>query len=152
MFRKLKELALKLLKDGLSPGKIALGIAVGIAIGNFPLYGPSTIMCLLAIALFRLNTPLVLAGHYSMTFVKPFLILPFLRIGEFVFRAEPLPLDLVALTRQFKADAWGTLQEFGWSFLHAVVGWCVMLPLMVGGIYLVVKPMVVKWQALRVKD
>lgn len=135
MFKKSTQLIKQLLREGLSPRRIAIAVALGIGIGVFPIYGTTTIMCACAAFIFRLNAPLIFANHYAMTFVKPLLIIPFLRVGEWIFRAEAMPLSLPELTRRFREDALGFFSEFGWSFLHALVGWLVTMPLALLAVY-----------------
>ncbi|WFB36140.1 DUF2062 domain-containing protein [Kiritimatiellota bacterium B12222] len=146
MFSKLKALISQHLRQGLSQTKIAQGVALGLAIGVFPIYGLSSVMSLCLASLFRLNLPLVIAGLYAVTFFKPFLIVPFLRIGEFLFRADPLPINLVQLSEHFQENAWATLQEFGWSFFYATVGWVALLPMSFGLTYFILRSMIFKWR------
>ena len=152
LFKKTTKLIKKLLSEGLSPKRIAIAIALGIMIGIIPIYGVSTAMCGLVIWGFKLNAPVLFANHYAMTFVTPFLIIPFLRIGEWIFRAEPMPLSVTQLTEKFSEDAWGFFQEFGWSFLHASVGWVVSLPIVVGRIYVVSLLVIERWPRKVISD
>ena len=132
---RIKQVVLECLRSGLSPHKVAIALAVGICVGIFPIYGPFTLVCVALVWLGRLNAPIVFAGYYGMTFVKPLLIIPFLKLGEWVFQAEPMTISLTELARRFAVDAMGTLAEFGWSFIHATVGWLVTLPLLVLFLY-----------------
>ena len=50
---------LDLLRQGIIPEKIALSIALGITLGVTPVLGSTTILCLLAAVLFRLNLPAI---------------------------------------------------------------------------------------------
>lgn len=146
MFKKLKSVILDFLSKGLSPRKISIGVALGICMGIFPIYGPITVICFGLAWILRLNAPLVVAGCYSMTFVKPVLILPFLKLGEWIFRADPMGISLTELTRQFFDAPFATLQEFAWSFLHAIVGWLSVLLLLMPVIYFITLRIVHTWQ------
>jgi uncharacterized protein (DUF2062 family) len=46
---------LHLLTQGITPEKIALSLAFGIMLGVFPVMGTTTVLCLIAALLFRLN-------------------------------------------------------------------------------------------------
>jgi uncharacterized protein (DUF2062 family) len=135
--KRLVALIRKLVTEGLSPQKISWAVALGITLGIHPIYGPVTLIALGLAFLLRLNKALVLAACYAMAFIKPMLILPYLKLGEWLFRADPMPISLVQLSARFAAAPVGTLQEFAWSFLHAFVGWLVTVPLLLGGVYLV---------------
>ncbi len=127
--QRLKNLILPLLRQGLSEHRAASALALGIAIGVFPIYGMSTLLAGAVGVLFKMNLPILLAGMYAMTWVKPLLILPYLRLGESLFGASRMTISLTELSRRFAEDAWSTLHEFGWSFLHAISGWMITLPL-----------------------
>jgi uncharacterized protein (DUF2062 family) len=145
MLKKSANLLKKVLREGLSPHRAAIAVAVGIAIGIFPIYGTTTVMCVVAAFIFRLNAPLIFANHYAMSLVKPLLIIPFLRVGEWVFRAEAMPLSVPQLVSRFRADAGAFFQEFGWSFLHATVGWLVVMPFLLGTVYLICFQVIHRW-------
>ena len=128
--KKLKQVILDYLSQGLSRRRVALAIAAGLAIGIFPIYGPMSMLCLGLGWVTGLNATILLAGLYAMSFAKPLLILPFLLIGEWVFQADPMGISLVELARRFSMSPWATLAEFAWSLVHAIVGWLVILPLL----------------------
>ena len=133
--KKLKQIIREYLAKGLSQKRIAVAIAVGLSLGIFPIYGPMSLLCIGLGWATGLNAPILLAGVYAMTFAKPLLILPFLKIGEWVFQADPMGVSLVELTRRFSMSPGGTLAEFAWSFVHAMVGWLVTLPLLLPFLY-----------------
>lgn len=146
----LKSKALDTLRSGLGPRPAAIAIAAGVTLGVFPVYGPITLICLAVAWLARLNAPLMLAGLYTMTFVKPLLILPYLRLGEFLFGADPMPISLVELSRRFAEDAIGTFSEFGWSFAHAVSGWLITVPPLMAILYAASRLAIRQWYPIAV--
>lgn len=152
MFSNLKTTAATFLRQGLSPASVAVAIAVGAVFGVFPIYGPVSLLCLAVVWLAHLNAPTTFAAYYSMALMKPLLIIPFLRLGEWLFRAEPMSISLVELTRRFGEDAMGTLKTFGWSFLHAAVGWLVVAPFLLGAIYLISRASIHRWHSWRNED
>jgi uncharacterized protein (DUF2062 family) len=61
---------------------IALSIALGVTLGVTPVLGSTTVLCLLAALVFRLNVPalqLVNCGMYPLQLALP---IPFLRVGD----------------------------------------------------------------------
>lgn len=149
--KKLLELLKRLLHEGLSPEKASLAAALGISFGLCPLIGPVTLMLLGLAFILRLNKPLVIAAGYSMSFVKPVLIIPFLKLGEWIFRADPLTISVEELAKQFSEAPMATLREFAWSFAHATVGWLAVTPLLMGGIYLASMSLIRKWHERRAR-
>ena len=81
-----------------------------------------------------------------MIFVKPLLILPFLKLGEEIFGAESMPISIQELWVRFSDQPMATLVEFSWSFLHATVGWLVVAPLIFLAAYPVVHALALRWR------
>ena len=65
IFRRVVDPLLSLLRQGLSPERLALSVAVGIALGVLPVLGTTTLLCTLAAILFRLNVPAMQLVNYS---------------------------------------------------------------------------------------
>ena len=57
--RKVMTPLLDLLRQGVTPEKIAAAIAIGCVLGVFPMLGTTTALCAAAAALLRLNLPLI---------------------------------------------------------------------------------------------
>jgi len=69
------------LKQGMSPRRLALTIALGCAIGCIPVVGIPTLLCAgLALGL-RLNLPAIQAANYAVMPLQLILIVPFVRLG-----------------------------------------------------------------------
>lgn len=71
--------------------------------------------------------------------LKLALIIPFLRLGEWLFAAEPFALSLTEFSSIFFDDWVATMREFAWTFAHAIVGWLMASPLIYLIIYFVAK-------------
>jgi uncharacterized protein (DUF2062 family) len=120
---------------------------MSLTIGVFPIMGFATpVNTFVAFAL-RMNQPIVLAANFSTAPLKLALIYPFLRLGEWIFGAEPLSLSLIELSERFAADRLGMLREFGWSFFYAFAGWLVCAPLLYLAFYWIARPLVLSVQA-----
>ena len=69
------------LRQGISPRRLALTLALGCAIGYIPVVGIPTLVCAaLALAL-RLNLPAIQAANYAVMPLQLLLIVPFVRLG-----------------------------------------------------------------------
>jgi uncharacterized protein (DUF2062 family) len=128
--RRLVEPFAALFKQGLSPEKIVLCVVAGSVLSIFPILGSTTILCTVAAVVLRLNLPAIQAVNWLCSGVQLLLIIPFIRIGEKLFSATPLPLSLTQLAALFKADWIAFLRQFWVTLLHAIAGWGVVcLPL-----------------------
>ncbi len=73
------------LRQGISPRRLALTLALGFAIGCLPVVGIPTALCaMLALAL-RLNLPAIQVANYAAMPLQVLLILPFVRLGGWLF-------------------------------------------------------------------
>ncbi len=86
------------LRQGMSPQRLALTLALGFAIGCIPVVGAPTVLCAgLAFAL-RLNLPAIQAANYAAMPLQVALILPFVRLGGWlVARSQHHPHALAVL-------------------------------------------------------
>jgi uncharacterized protein (DUF2062 family)/trans-aconitate methyltransferase len=81
--REIQDVLYKLRTEGMSPGKQAAAVALGVFIGVSPLYGLHLALCILLARLFRLNAGLTyLAAHISLPGITPFLLLAELETGR----------------------------------------------------------------------
>jgi uncharacterized protein (DUF2062 family) len=139
-YRRLALPVLDLLRQGVTPEKLALSLALGAVIGVFPGLGCSTTMCALVAVFWRLNLPAIQILNYFMYPVQIALIIPFFRLGERLFHAPHLPLSVSQISAMVRGDFWGT-SKFLWTTLwHAMVVWAIFAPFFVGLIYFLLVP------------
>ena len=81
-----------------SPQTIALLVAVGFALGTFPIFGVPTILCALAAAILRLNSPAIqLINQLSSPF-QLVLLIPLTRLGARIL-GEHIAWSIAVATR-----------------------------------------------------
>lgn len=122
------------LRQGISPEKIALTIALGAVIGSFPILGSTTLLCALAAFVLRLNQPVIQLVNYFTYPLQLALLIPLLRAGEF-FGAPQLALSIPQMIERFEAGAWQFMLDFGLIALGGVAAWCVLAPLATAILY-----------------
>ena len=118
-----------MLQAGLSPEGLARSVAIGLALGIIPLLGTSTALCVGAALAFRLNQPAMQLANYLAYPLQLALLLPFIRLGERLFRAPHLPLELSGLVQAIRADAWTAVGQFWTSLWHACIAWLLIVPI-----------------------
>lgn len=128
MFIRIKQHIRGQLSQGLSPRGCSRAVATALTVGVFPILGLSTLLNTACAQLWRLNQPIVQSVNWICGPLKIALIFPFLRLGEFLFQAEPFNLSLAEFSRRFYADSSATMMEFGWTFVHAATGWLCCVP------------------------
>jgi uncharacterized protein (DUF2062 family) len=130
-----------LLRQGVTPEKIALTAALGVTIGVFPALGWTTILCTIAALALRLNLPAIQLVNYVMYPVQFILLLPFYRLGEKVFRAPHLPISPPQILAMAKVNLQATV-AFLWSTTwHAIVVWAALAPVGTAIVYFLLAPL-----------
>ena len=140
-YRSFVQPLLDLLKQGVTPEKLALSIALGAVLGIFPALGWTTALCALIAFLWRLNLPAIQIVNYSMYPVQIAFILPFFRLGEKLFRAPRLPVSVPQIYAMARADLWGAI-KFLWSTTwHAMIVWALIAPFLTTLLYFLIVPL-----------
>lgn len=112
------------LRQGISPRKLALTLALGFAIGCIPVVGIPTVLCAaLALAL-RLNLPAIQAANYVAMPLQLILIVPFVRLGGWLFASGSQKGLTVGQMLRVSPSALAT--QMGAMAGHALVGWVVV--------------------------
>ena len=148
--RKILDPLLALLRQGISPRRLALCVAIGIVVGNVPILGISTILCGALALAFRLNLPAMQLVQAAMAPSQILLIIPFVRLGEWLVRAPAQPLSIKAgmtLIAQGVGHAVVVLRD---AILHAGLAWILVAPPAVFLFYRLLTP-VLERAALRTK-
>jgi hypothetical protein len=122
-YKKAVEPVVALIKQGISPEKISLGMACGIILGVFPVLGATTILCGMVAIIFRLNLPAIQLVNYMVYPLQLALLIPFFHLGDLLFQVEPLPFSAQELIALLRSDLWGTIRAFWGTTLHAIVAW-----------------------------
>jgi len=128
-YRKLVLPIIDLLRQGITPEKIAQSVAFGIVLGVFPVLGSTTILCALAAIVFRLNLPAIQLVNYFVYPIQLALLIPFIRFGEILFRAPHVSLSLSFIFHTIRENAWQATKTYWTSGWHAMIAWCLVGPL-----------------------
>jgi len=137
---KLIDPIIELLKQGISPKKIAWSIAFGISLGVFPVLGSTVILCTIVTFLFRLNLVAIQLVNYLVYPLQLALFIPFIRLGEFVLGREPFPLSMELIFTMLKDDMLNAIKTFWVANLHGIFGWFLVGPLFTVVAYKVLVP------------
>ena len=120
---KLIDPIVNLLKQGITPDKIALSVALGCVLGVFPMLGTTTLLCGLAAWSLRLNLPAIQLVNYFIYPMQLVLLVPFLKAGSWLTGGAAVDLTIVQVFSLLKSDLWGTIQTFWSATVGAVALW-----------------------------
>jgi uncharacterized protein (DUF2062 family) len=126
--RRVLDVTLAQLRQGITPQKIALTIALGVALGLFPILGSTTALCLLAGVLFKLNQPVIQLLNWMVAPLQVPGIYLFVRAGERLTHSPPVSFSITALMIAFKASPLRFLQQYGTTGLRGVLAWLLFAP------------------------
>lgn len=139
-FRKTWLLVLALLRQGLTPKKLALTIALGIVLGLFPVVGTTTILCAAVAIPLRLNLPLIQAVNYLVYPLQIIMIIPFIRMGEWIFGSPKRGMSATEITKFLTADPLGAFSALWALTLPAIVAWTLVAAATVAVTYVALVP------------
>lgn len=131
---------LDLLRQGITPEKIALSIALGITLGVTPVLGSTSILCFLAAFVFRLNVPAIQLVNYFVYPLQLALLIPFFHMGEWIFAERPPSLSTAQIVNLIRADVWRAIAILWTATMHALVAWLAIGSLASLVIYLLLVP------------
>jgi uncharacterized protein (DUF2062 family) len=124
--RRLVEPLARQLTQGVSPGALALALALGVVIGSLPLLGATTILCAAAAAGLRLNQPAIQVANYAAYPLQLALYVPFFQAGAWLFDRPPVAFTVGQIRAQLDADPAGTLQRYAGANARALVAWALV--------------------------
>jgi uncharacterized protein (DUF2062 family) len=133
---------IQLLRQGVSPEKIALTIALGIILGVTPVLGSTMLLCTFAAIVFRLNLPaiqLVNGVVYPLQFI---LLIPFYRLGAWMFRADASAISLGGVTALIREGVGHAIRTLWVVTMHALIAWLVLGVVTLAILYTVLVPLV----------
>jgi uncharacterized protein (DUF2062 family) len=139
-YRKIVLPIVDLLRQGITPEKIALSIALGAVLGIFPVLGSTTILCAAAAFVLRLNLPAIQLVNYLIYPVQLVLFLPFLQAGSRIIGARPVALSMTDVFGMIKSAPWTLIKMLWVASLGAMAIWMVVSPVLIAAIYFTLAP------------
>lgn len=122
---RLTRLLLDLLKQGITPHKLALAVALGVLLGVTPVIGVTILACTVAALLLRLNLPLIQLVNNLCYPLQILLLIPFVQAGQRLFGEPPLPFSAGQIVAMVEADPWGSVAQLWHYTLHGLAAWLV---------------------------
>ena len=117
----------RLLRQGLSPVKLSLVIALGITLSIFPVLGTTTLICTFVSLLFNLNLPAMQLANYAAFPLQVILFFPFLKLGETVSKVSLDPLSKVQLISAFDEGFFYAIEKLSYYLMVACLGWALAI-------------------------
>ena len=112
------------LSQSVSPRRLALTLALGLAIGCIPIFGISTLVCAALAFALRLNLPAIQAANYAVMPLQLLLILPFIRLGGWLMSSGQVQVARASTLAH--ASPLAIIQQFGGLAVQALAAWLIL--------------------------
>lgn len=123
------------LTQGVTPKLLAWTCALGVTLGIFPILGSTTLLCLIAGIVFKLNQPILQALNYLVYPLQLVLFPVFLKLGEKLFNADPITFVPTTLVKEFADNPSEFMSKYGAAGLHGIVVWSLIAPILLASVY-----------------
>ena len=143
-YRRIALPVLALLRMGASPEKLAWSLAIGVAIGINPMLGTTTLLCLAAAFMFRLNIGASQLGNHIVYPLQLLLVIPFIHVGTRVFHTAPLPLSPKNMLAEARTAPIALLRQIWLWERHALAVWAAFAVILVPVIAFSLTPLLKK--------
>ncbi|MCI1189196.1 DUF2062 domain-containing protein [Hymenobacter sp. DH14] len=143
------------LKAGLAPGQLALTVGLGVAIGLIPAFGLTTLLSAAVALRLRLNVAIMQLATHLMTFFQLALLIPLLRAGAILMGQgdKVANLTVASLRQLIDREGWEAVGKLLWrAELGALLLWAAGGAMLVGVLYLVLKPVFTRIVARQVEE
>jgi hypothetical protein len=138
--RKVVRPILEFLRQGLTPEKLSFTIALGITLGVIPVLGSTVLLCTLVAIAFRLNLAAIQLVNWLVYPFQLALLIPFYRIGGWIFRTPPSELSVVHILSIIRTNLLHAIATLWTVTIHAVVAWLLLGSIATGLFYLLLIP------------
>lgn len=136
-----------LLKQGCEPDAIARSMVIGALVGVIPILGTTTALCMVIALAARLNLVAMQLVNWMIYPLQFALLIPFFRLGAWLFREPPITLQPHELVAMFRADLMGSLQALWTTTWHASVAWLLLGAPVALALYHLLKPLLERYAA-----
>jgi len=127
--RKVRDPLVAELRQGATPEAVSAAVVVSFAIAIIPFIGLTTLLCLIAGRLFRLNHVVMQIVNHASFALQILLIVPFVRLGETLLGARHFALTPKAIIDEFNRSLPDFVEKFWLTGLHGLIGWLITVPL-----------------------
>ncbi len=128
----------EVLQSGITPEKLALTVALGIALGLMPVLWGTSLFCALLAGVCGLNQGAIQAVNYLCYPLQIALFIPFCRLGESLFPWGP-KVSAAVLGHALHGHLGSTISLICWASLRGVGAWLVTAPPLLLALYPLLK-------------
>jgi uncharacterized protein (DUF2062 family) len=139
--RRVVEPVVQQVKQGVTPEKLALSLALGVVVSVMPVLGVTTFVALALSAVLRLNHVAVVAANYAAYPLQIVLYIPFFQVGARITGGPPVPFSFTQIQAELAAGIWPTVVRYAGANARAMAAWLLVAPLATWLLYLALRPL-----------
>ena len=124
--RRIRGPVMQLLKQGLTPEKLSLTIALGIVLGTIPVLGSTSLACAGVAAVLGLNQAAIQGVNYLVYPLQLSLLIPLLRLGSILFGDNSFRLGLTEMKTMAQAGMFSAIATLWTATLHGLAAWALL--------------------------
>ncbi|HJV91037.1 MAG TPA: DUF2062 domain-containing protein [Holophagaceae bacterium] len=128
------------LRQGLSPARLAWTVAVGLALGVYPVLGVTTLLCLGVAQGAKLNQPVIHLVNQAAYPLQLLLLVPFMKLGIALIPGFHLRLGLAEMLRLLAADPLGAIRSLWGASWRGQLAWLLTAPPVAAALALILTP------------
>ncbi len=129
-----------LLKQGITPEKLAFSVALGLIIGIIPLMGVSTALCAVIALCFDLNLIAIQIANYIAYPLQLVFYIPFIKAGEFILAGSASGLTMSGIKQQFNEGFISAVKTLWYANLQGIIAWIIITIPVTLGLYYILLP------------
>ncbi len=126
---------IELLKQGITPEKLAISVALGFIIGIIPLVGVSTAICAVIALRFDLNLLAIQLVNYIAYPLQLLFYIPFIKAGEFITGSQASGLTFEGIKKLFDEGFIYALKVLWLANLQGIIVWIMITVPVTLGLY-----------------
>ncbi len=112
-----------LLKQGITPEKLALTVALGALLGTIPVLGTTTFLCTVAALSLRLNLPAIHLVNYAVYPLQLAFFIPFIKIGSAIIGGPEITVTIAEIIRLANENFFQMVHTLWLANLFGVIVW-----------------------------
>lgn len=112
-----------LLKQGITPEKLALTVALGSLLGTIPVLGTTTFLCTVAALSLRLNLPAIYLVNYAVYPLQLAFFIPFIKIGSAIIGGPEVTITVAEIIHLADENFFEMMHTLWLANLFGIIVW-----------------------------
>ncbi len=113
-------------KQGMSPQKLALMLALGLTLGVVPFIGVNTILLIILAIILRLNVIAIQIVNYFVYPLQIILYIPFMKVGQYIFNGPEISFTSREFISMLRDNWFQTIIDIWFNNFLGIIVWFIL--------------------------